>query len=95
MHVRVLPGGRRWKHPNNHLDGRVCPACGATVHGPLGQSAHERWHVELDELLDKLRELLAQLHQLAEEPVGESWTWTTILDRGQDQHEDREAIEGG
>jgi hypothetical protein len=47
MHVRILHHDRRWKRPDNHLDGRMCPVCHATVHGQQGQHGHLAWHAEL------------------------------------------------
>lgn len=83
MHVQVLHHGRKWHRVNNHMDARHCPKCGATVHGNHGQREHQKWHLDLQEVLDRL---FAQ--PAAEDPPAPAWTAIVSDD------DDEEALEG-
>jgi hypothetical protein len=84
MRVHVLHRDKRWRRPQNHLDGRVCPDCGATSHGWAGQRKHQGFHVQL-------AELLADLAQRAGVEDRPETPWTAAVDGGQDE---REALDG-
>lgn len=76
---------RRWKRPDNHLDGRRCPDCGATVHGNHGQREHARWHDELNDTLVRL----CQDAGITEAELEAPWTWTAEIDEpGEDDDDD-------
>lgn len=79
MHVRILHHDRRWKRPDNHLDGRMCPLCSATVHGQQGQREHLAWHAEL---IDQLAG-----HPGTGQDDGPPVPWTPA----EDEHDDQEA----
>lgn len=53
MRVLILPA-RKWPRVKNHLDGRHCPVCGATIHGTPAQKKHQAEHAEMEALLDAL-----------------------------------------
>lgn len=74
---------RRWRRPLNHLDGRVCPDCGASAHGWEGQNAHAAWHEQIDDVLVKL----CQRTGIKEEEVELPWTWTAVVEPGEDEDE--------
>lgn len=81
MQVHILHHGKRWARPVNHLDGRVCPECHATVHGAYAQKTHEAWHAELAARFNALWEFTG--YELPD--TGEiGWTGTD---------NDREAVE--
>lgn len=61
MRYAVIHHGQKWHRPNNHLDGRVCPRCWATVHGKDGQKHHEQWHADQDQITVGLHEIVARL----------------------------------
>ena len=84
-HVKVMHWGRKWPRPKNHLDGRVCPECSTTVHGDQAQHTHQRWHLDLQEVLDSKRSVLADDYQAPSIP------WTAAVD----ERDDREAISDG
>lgn len=84
MRYRILHHGRKWPRPENHLDGRVCPECRATVHGRHGQKGHEDWHADLAGLLNDLSER-SGLEKAEEQP------WTAVVD---DDAEPLDAIGG-
>ena len=77
-HTRIMHWGRSWPRPKNHLDGRVCPDCAATVHGHHAQHAHQTWHAELAEVLESVSE------RAGAEPQ-ESPPWTAAVDETDDQ----------
>jgi hypothetical protein len=77
MHVKVLHVDRKWKRPVNHLDNRICPDCGANVHGWPGQRAHRQWHVELAEWLEDLSGQVNPGEPAARIP------WTAVVDGDQ------------
>ena len=76
FHVRIMDVARPWRRAKDHLDGRTCPHCGATVHCNQGQASHTIWHVELDDLLIEL----CQRTGFTKEDIEGSWTWTAVLD---------------
>lgn len=85
---RIIHHDRRWPRVANHLDGRECPHCKATVHGGhRGQQGHEEWHEEMWALLDEFRKRTG----MAEEDidVGGGTRWTAVVEEGFD------AVEGG
>lgn len=65
---------RRWKRPNNHLDGRVCPTCSATVHGDTGQAKHDAWHQAMNDLLGQVSARAG----ITEEDYVVPATWTAV-----------------
>jgi hypothetical protein len=75
-HIRVINWHRKWPRPGNHLDGRICPDCGATAHGWPGQRAHQEWHEQSRELLIKL----CQRTGIAEEEVELPWSWSATVE---------------
>jgi len=80
----VLRADRRWRHPHNHLDGRICPICAATVHGTQGQAVHIDWHVELVRMAEAV-EQVAGIGQQDGPPV----PWTPA----EDEHDEQEAAQ--
>lgn len=85
MRFKVVHHGRKWPQVNNHLDNRHCPDCGASVSGNHGQSVHQRWHLELADLLEDLSERAGAGPVESQEPP-----WTAVVDEASDQ----EAISG-
>jgi hypothetical protein len=80
MRVHFLNIDREWRHPKNHLDGRVCPDCGSTVHGWEGQRKHQHRELILTEMI--LWFLENHGHEL---PEGNPWT--AVVDGDQAQAE--------
>ena len=70
VHV-IHRDNRPWPKPRNHYDGRVCPDCGTTVHGPQAQSKHRGWHVKLNTLMTAL----ANRTGITEEEYDVPWRW--------------------
>lgn len=72
MHVAILHRDNRpWRPPSNHLDGRVCPDCSATVHGSEQQRNHRNWHLKLNTLAQEL----AKRTGITETPFEVPWRW--------------------
>lgn len=71
MHIAIINRDNRpWPAPGNHLDGRVCPDCGATCHGKK-QQKHREWHLQLNTFLTEV----AKRCGLAEAPFDVPWRW--------------------
>jgi hypothetical protein len=84
--VRVIHHNNRpWKAPGNHLDGRVCPDCGTTVHGNVNQHKHRDWHLQLNRLATEL----AKRTGITEEPFEVPWRWGADV-----ESQSADAIEG-
>lgn len=72
MHVAIINRDNRpWPPPPNHLDGRVCPDCGATCHGGKKQRKHREWHLRLNTFMTEV----AKRCGLAEAPFDVPWRW--------------------
>lgn len=57
-------GTNSWPQPLNHLDGRRCPTCKTTVHGPEAQEGHHQHHLdnaEWQKLINEWTEYVAKL----------------------------------
>ena len=80
---------RPWKAPGNHLDGRVCPDCGTTVHGNVNQHKHRDWHLQLNTLATELAKRTGITEGLFDVP----WRWGADVD-SQSADELEEAGEG-
>lgn len=78
-YTRVMHWGRKWPRPRNHLDGRVCPECSATVHGNQAQHHHLNWHAELADRLNSMSE------RIGFEPEQPGVPWTAAVDEEADQ----------
>lgn len=81
MRFQVVHHGRKWTQVNNHLDNRHCPDCGASVSGNHGQSVHQKWHLDLADLLEDLSERVGAASLDDREPV----PWTAAVDETDDQ----------
>lgn len=79
MRVAIVHLNRKWRPVSNHLDGRKCPECSATVHGNDGQREHRRFHEELAELLAELME------RAGVEKSDAPWLtpWSGIIEQGE------------
>lgn len=86
FHTRVIHihhGMRAWPRPRNHYDGRVCPTCRATVHGPEAQQGHQDRHLEEQEFQRRVVGWITELAKhvgITEEQVSLSfdpgeWAW--------------------
>jgi hypothetical protein len=90
MHVAIIHRDNRpWPPPGNHLDGRVCPDCGATAHGGKAQRKHRGWHLQLNQLFTEL----AKRTGLTETPFDVPWRWGADVE-SQSADELGEASEG-
>ena len=83
MRVHIIHhGGRAWPMPKNHLDRRVCPDCGVTVHGSQAQTKHHERHLKEEERDSRVVGWLVELAKrcgITEEEVashiGQDWSW--------------------
>ena len=86
MHVAIIHRDNRpWPPPGNHLDGRVCPDCGATAHGRKGQARHRNYHLKVHAILAEL----AKRTGITEEPFQVPWRWGADV-----ESQSADAIEG-
>ena len=76
MRIRILHHDRRWGRPDNHLNGRICPICYATVHGSQSQHGHTDWHIELV----RMAELIEQVAGIGQREDGPPVPWTPAVD---------------
>jgi hypothetical protein len=91
MHVAIIHRDNRpWPPPRNHLDGRVCPDCGATAHGSKSQRKHREWHLKLNELATEF----AKRTGLAETPFDVPWRWGADVEGQNTDAIEGEAAEG-
>lgn len=87
MHIAIVHRDNRpWRPPRNHLDGRVCPDCGATVHGNVEQHKHRNWHLQLNTLAQEL----AKRTGITEAPFEVPWRWGAEVEG---QNDEAEALE--
>lgn len=49
-------GTPSWPRVVNHLDGRKCPTCAGTVHGPEAQEDHQQDHLDQAEYRERVNE---------------------------------------
>ena len=82
MHVAVFHRETKpWPRPRNHYDGRVCPTCWVTVHGPEAQREHKKRHLDEAMWRNRVNELVEEIAKrtgLTEELVrlaGDDWSW--------------------
>ena len=92
MHVSVTSRERRpWPRPRNHYDGRVCPTCHVTVHGPAAQTGHHKRHLDEAGWRARVNELLEEVCKrtgLTEELVklaGDDWAWGAEVEGSGDE----------
>ena len=83
--------------PKNHLDRRVCPTCGVTVHGSAAQATHHNRHLEDREYQLRVNGWLVELAKrcgITEEEIGahigQDWSWGAEVTGTEEA-----AIEGG
>lgn len=91
-------GTPSWPQVINHLDGRKCPTCKATVHGPEAQEDHHSDHIanaeyraHVNAALELMHEQITQLAAasgvtLAGSEDGESageWEHSLMIEGGQ------------
>jgi hypothetical protein len=90
MHIAVMHRDNRpWRAPGNHLDGRVCPDCGTTVHGSKSQAKHRAWHLQLNMLAAEL----AKRTGITEAGLDVPWRWGAEVQGADDDSQDAELEE--
>ena len=92
MRVAILHhNDRAWPRVLNHLDGRECPTCHATIHGQLAQRAHKKRHLDEAVWRNRVNELVEEMAKrtgLTEELVelaGDDWSWGAEVEGGADE----------
>lgn len=60
-------GTNSWPQPTNHLDGRRCPTCKATVHGPEAQEDHHQHHLDEAEYRERVNEWVVYVAKMGQQ----------------------------